>query len=97
MTRRDDNEALIDHSPARGKVVKLRSSKRRPVVLLIRVTHPVPHWEMHSRHRNMAEAERFYGANVRGRGITAWAWWGPEGDAKRMLADASLPTRELSQ
>jgi hypothetical protein len=58
------------------------------VTLIVRrLVDETPVWVFHSGHASMALAEATYNACIRGRGVTAWAWWGPTRIAIKMLAD----------
>ena len=61
--------------------------KPKVFLLLVRSLNPVPHWVEWSQHDSEPKAEQRYRSTIRGRGITAWVWWGPEKIAKRMLKD----------
>lgn len=55
--------------------------------LLIRHAFPSPHWERWDSYQTEEDAEREWRSRIRGRGLTAMAWWGPHETALRMLAD----------
>lgn len=68
-----------------------------PVVLLIRVAFPSPRWERYDNYQTDADAERAWNTRIKGRGITAMAWWGPAATAEKMLTDPSFdPTEEAT-
>ena len=63
--------------------------KKRPIVLLIRrIVDDAPVWLLHSEHCTEEHAERSWERQIKGRGVTAWSWWGPRRIADKMLADA---------
>jgi hypothetical protein len=67
-----------------------RLMTRLPVTLLVRrIVNEKPVWLLHGQHLSMEAAAATYNDRIRGRGITAWAWWGPTRVAKKMLLDPS--------
>ncbi len=58
----------------------------KKIALLIRKPNE---WALWGRFDDDAAAERSYNTKIKGRGITAWAWWGPATTAKKMLKDPS--------
>ena len=44
-------------------------------------------WERWGEYDTAEEADADWKTRVKGRGLTAWSWWGPSGEARKMLAD----------
>jgi hypothetical protein len=62
--------------------------RKKPVVLLVRrVIGDTSVWVLESEHSTNEDAERHWNSSIRGRGVTAWSWWGPRRIADKMLAD----------
>jgi hypothetical protein len=64
-----------------------RTPKTSVMLLIRRIVDDAPIWLLHSRHTSMEAAESTYRTRIKGRGITAWAWWGPTRIAEKMLLD----------
>lgn len=65
--------------------------KLKPIVLLIRASGGVePSWKLWDYYDDDAAAEREYYTHIRGKGVTAWAWWGSRVDAEMMLAGGEI-------
>lgn len=59
-----------------------------PTWLLVRVmSGDGSEWRLWGRYRSEGEAERAWRREIKGRGVTAWSWWGPRVQAEQMLAD----------
>lgn len=63
----------------------------RPVVLLVRY---VNRWREWGRYETAGDAEFAWRTQIKGRGVTSWAWWGPADRAARALADPSYDPDE---
>ena len=64
------------------------SKRAKPIVLLIRrVVDGRSVWLHHSDHASNHDAEVHWSQRIKGRGVTAWSWWGPRRIAEKMLAD----------
>lgn len=68
-------------------MAKRLMTRLRVTLLIRRIVDEKPVWLLHSQHISMEAAAATYKDRIRGRGITAWAWWGPTRVAKKMLRD----------
>jgi len=67
-----------------------KSRKSKSVMLLIRVNwYGPPKWSLYGLFDSDDAACEEWNKSIRGRGVTAWSWWGPSTEGEKMLFDPS--------
>lgn len=74
------------HAWERRTVEPYREIFDFPVVLLVRRLNPL-RWAIFGAYATDEEAERVWESSIRGRGVSAWSWWGPRDVAAKMVSD----------
>lgn len=82
----------------RRKRQNIRRNRKRPIALLVRKTYSDGSvWVRYGSYATEEHAAEAHKKSIEGKGVTAWSWWGPVTEARKMLKDPTYMPPEQTE